>query len=122
MFTMYNNCMKQLYHHTTDTYFGLPISFSGYVFNSSMYSSASVANKTCFTSPLKSPAIVPAILFETCSQGDTAEYRNAGTKHGPKWRTKQRQEEKNMTAFVQRLGLPRFFLGVKTLFIFPCFL
>ena len=42
-----------------------------------MYNSASVANRTCFTSPLESPAI----LFENWSQGDTAEWRNAGTKH-----------------------------------------
>ena len=42
-----------------------------------MYNSASVANRTCFTSPPESPAI----LFENCSQGDTAEWRNAGTKH-----------------------------------------
>ena len=43
-----------------------------------MYSSASVANKTCFPSPPDSPAI----LFEGCSQGDTADYvfaPNAGT-------------------------------------------
>lgn len=43
-----------------------------------MYSSASVANKTCFPSPPDSPAI----LFEGCSQGDTADhifYTNAGT-------------------------------------------
>ena len=39
----------------------------------------------------------------------------AGTKHGPIWRTKQRQGEKNMTVFVQRLGLSRFFLNVKSI-------
>ena len=62
-------CKNQLelrYYNTADTYFELPISLSGYVFNCSMYSSASVANSTCFPS-------TPAILFQICCQGDTAD-------------------------------------------------